>query len=77
LQEKEGVAVAAWWLCRLPIVELVFVVVCRLVCWYSRRRRQLWKRCREKERKTERVAETGKKLIFWLISDSIFSSLRP
>jgi hypothetical protein len=30
LQEREGVAVAAWWLCCLPMVELVFVVVYRL-----------------------------------------------
>jgi hypothetical protein len=45
------------------------------VCWYSRQRRQLWKRWREKERKTEKVAETGKKLIFWLILDPVFSSL--
>jgi hypothetical protein len=30
-----------------------------------------------KERKTERVAETGKRLIFWLILDPIFSSLKP
>ena len=29
LQEREGVVVAAWWLCRLPMVELVFVVVFR------------------------------------------------
>jgi hypothetical protein len=46
------------------------------VCWYYRRRRQLWKRWREKERKTEKVAETGKKLIFWLILDPNFSFLR-
>ena len=26
LQEREGVTVVAWWLCRLPMVELVFVV---------------------------------------------------
>ena len=29
LQEREGVTVVAWWLCRLPMVELVFLVVCR------------------------------------------------
>ena len=28
-EKREGVAVAAWWLFRLPMVELVFVVVCR------------------------------------------------
>jgi len=30
-----------------------------------------------KERKTERVAEIGKRLIFWLILDPNFSSLMP
>ena len=28
-EEREGVTVAAWWLCRLPMVELVFFVACR------------------------------------------------
>jgi len=32
---------------------------------------------RKKSRKTEKVAETGKSLIFWLILDQILSSLRP
>jgi len=32
---------------------------------------------RKKSRKTEKVAETGKSLIFWLILDPIFSSLKP
>jgi hypothetical protein len=30
-----------------------------------------------KERKTERVGETGKRLIFWLFLDPIFSSFKP
>jgi hypothetical protein len=29
-EERERVAVAAWWLCWLPVVELVFVVVYRM-----------------------------------------------
>jgi hypothetical protein len=29
-EKRERVAVAAWWLCWLPVVELVFVVVYRL-----------------------------------------------
>jgi hypothetical protein len=29
-EKRERVVVAAWWLCWLPVVELVFVVVYRL-----------------------------------------------
>ena len=53
LQEREGVVVAAWWLCRLPMVELVFVVVCRpgvLVFWSEKAAVEEV----ERERKTER-----------------------
>jgi len=37
--------------------------------------REKKKQNKKKERK--KVAETGKRLIFWLILDPIFSSLRP
>jgi hypothetical protein len=53
LQEREGVVVAAWWLCRVPMVELVFVVVCRpgvLVFWSEKATVEEV----ERERKTER-----------------------
>ena len=53
LQEREGVVVAAWWLCRVPMVELVFVVVCRpgvLVFWSEKAAVEEV----ERERKTER-----------------------
>jgi hypothetical protein len=53
LQEREGVVVAAWWLCRLPMVELVFVVVCRpgvLVFWSEKAAVEEV----ERERKTEK-----------------------
>jgi hypothetical protein len=53
LQERKGVVVAAWWLCRLPMVELVFVVVCRpgvLVFWSEKAAVEEV----ERERKTEK-----------------------
>ena len=53
LQEREGVVVAAWWLCRVPMVELVFVVVCRpgvLVFWSEKAAVEEV----ERERKTEK-----------------------
>jgi hypothetical protein len=57
LQEREGVAVAAWWLCRLPMVELVFVVVCRpgvLVFWSEKAAVEEVKRERKTERKLQK-----------------------
>ena len=78
LQEREGVAVAAWWLCRLPMVELVFLVVCRPgVLLFSPEKAAVEEVERERKKNREKVAETGKKLIFWLILDPNFSSLRP
>ena len=65
LQEREGVAVAAWWLCRLPMVELVFVVVCRPgVLLLSPEKAAVEEVERERKKNREKVAQTGKKLIF-------------
>jgi len=69
--------VAAWWLCRLPMVELVFLVVCRPgVLVLSPEKAAVEEVERERKKNREKVAETGKKLIFWLILDPNFSSLR-
>jgi len=70
--------VAAWWLFRLPMVELVFVVVCRPdVLLLSSEKAAVEEVERERKKNREKVAQTGKKLIFWIILDLIFSSLRP
>jgi len=70
--------VAAWWLCQLPMVELVFVVACRPgVLVFSPEKAAVEEVERERKKNREKVAETEKKLIFWLILDPIFSSLRP
>jgi len=70
--------VAAWWLCWFPMVELVFVVVYRpgLVA-FSPEKAAANGVERERKKNREKVAETGKRLICWLILDPIFSSLRP
>ena len=69
---------AAWWLCQLPMVELVFVVACRPgVLVFSPEKAAVEEVERERKKNREKVAETEKKLIFWLILDPIFSSLRP
>jgi hypothetical protein len=58
------------------MVELVFVVVCRPgVLVFSREKVAVEEVERERRKNREKVAETEKKLIFWLILDSIFSSL--
>ena len=65
-REREGVAVAAcgcasflWW-----SWYLWWCIV--WVCWYSRRRRQLWKRWREPQKADgeRRKMETGERLVF-------------
>jgi hypothetical protein len=74
-RETDG---GSWWLCRLPMVELVFVVVCRAgVLVLSPEKAAVEEVERERKKNREKVAETGKKLIFWLILDPNFSSLRP
>jgi hypothetical protein len=68
----------SWWLCWLPMVELVFVVVCRAgVLVLSSEKAAVEEVERERKKNREKVAETGKKLIFWLILDPNFSSLKP
>jgi len=75
--EREGVAVAAWWSCRLPMAELVFVVVFRPgVLVFSREKAAVEEVEWGRKKNREKVAETGKKLIFWLILHPLFSSLR-
>jgi hypothetical protein len=74
-RETDG---GSWWLCRLPMVELVFVVVCRAgVLVLSPEKAAVEEVERERKKNREKVAETGKKMIFWLILDLNFSSLRP
>jgi hypothetical protein len=60
------------------MVELVFVVACRPgVLVFSPEKAAVEEVERERKKNRENVAETEKKLIFWLILDPIFSSLRP
>jgi hypothetical protein len=57
---------------KVSVVELVVgrpvMVCCR---WLPR-----WRE-KEKQKNREKVAETGKRLIFWLILDPLLSSLGP
>jgi len=55
----------------------VFVVLCRPgVFVFSPDKAAVEKVERERKKNKEKVAETGKKLIFWLILDPIFSSFK-
>ena len=68
---------AAWWLCLLPMVELVFLVVCRsgvLVFLSEKAAVEEVEREKDKQRESCRNQEEAD---FWLILDPIFSSLRP
>jgi hypothetical protein len=59
------------------MVELVFLVVCRPgVLVLPPEKAAVEEVERERKKNREKVAETGKKLIVWLILDQNFSSLR-
>jgi hypothetical protein len=66
LQEREGVAVAAWWLCRLPMVELVFVAVYRLGLLVFSSEKAVVERWRELQKADgeRRKMKTGGRLVF-------------
>jgi hypothetical protein len=64
-REEREINGGFWWLCRLPMVELVFVVVCRPgVLVLSLEKAAVEEVERERKKNREKVAETGKKLIF-------------
>jgi hypothetical protein len=79
-EKRERVAVAAWWLCWLPVVELVFVVVYRLGLLVFSLEKAAVERWRElqkadgKRRKMETGGEAGFFVIFgphFLLSEVI------
>ena len=78
-EKRERVAVAAWWLCWLPVVELVFVVVYRLGLLVFSPEKAAVERWRELQKADgeRRKMETGGEAGFLRFLDPIFSSLRP
>jgi hypothetical protein len=78
-EKRERVTVAAWWLCWLPMVELVFLVVYRLgllVFSLEKTTVERWRELQKADGERWKM-ETGGEAGFLRFLDPIFSSLRP